>query len=46
MLKNIKGTHNYIVHAYDTLQPHIIWGIVINDLPTLKEEVIKILSEN
>lgn len=44
--KNIKGTRNYIVHAYDTLQPHIIWGIVINDIPNLKEEVIKILNEN
>lgn len=44
--KNIKGTRNYIVHAYDTLQPHIIWGIVINDIPNLKEEVINILNEN
>ena len=34
--KNIKGTRNYIIHAYDTLEPHIIWGIVINDLPKLK----------
>ena len=32
--KNIKVTRNYIVHAYDTLQPHIIWGIVINDTPS------------
>lgn len=22
--RNIKGTRNYVVHAYDTLQPHII----------------------
>ena len=22
--KNIKGTRNYIIHAYDTLEPHII----------------------
>ena len=28
--KNIKGTRNYIVHAYDSLQPYTIWGIVIN----------------
>lgn len=43
--KNIKGTRNYVVHAYDTLEPHIIWNIVINDLPKLKEEVIKLLNE-
>lgn len=42
--KKIKGTRNYIVHAYDTLEPHIIWGIVINDLPKLKLEVQTLLD--
>lgn len=42
--KNIKGTRNYIIHAYDTLEPHIIWGIVINDLPKLKLEVQALLD--
>lgn len=43
--KNIKGTRNYIIHAYDSLEPHIIWNIVINDLPKLKEEVSQLLLE-
>lgn len=43
--KNIKGTRNYVVHAYDTLEPHIIWNIVINDIPKLKEEVIQLLDK-
>lgn len=43
--KNIKGTRNYIVHAYDSLQPYTIWGIVINDIPKLKKEVIALLNE-
>lgn len=43
--KNIKGTRNYLVHAYDTLEPHIIWNIVINDIPKLKEEVQILLHE-
>ena len=42
--KNIKGTRNYIIHAYDTLEPHIIWNIVINDLPKLKLEVQALLE--
>lgn len=42
--KNIKGTRNYIVHAYDSLQPYTIWGIVINDIPKLKEEVMILLN--
>ncbi|MBO5267323.1 MAG: DUF86 domain-containing protein [Muribaculaceae bacterium] len=43
--KNIKGTRNYIVHAYDSLQPYTIWGIVINDIPKLKEEVAVLLND-
>ena len=43
--KNIKGTRNYIVHAYDTLQPHTIWAIVIKDIPKLKQEVIDLMKE-
>lgn len=42
--RNIKGTRNYIVHAYDSLQPYTIWGIVIKDVPKLKEEVTHLLS--
>ena len=42
--KNIKGTHNYVAHAYDTLEPHIIWNIVINDIPKLKDEVTQLLN--
>lgn len=41
---NIKNTRNYIVHACDSLEPHIIWNIVINDILKLKEEVINILD--
>lgn len=43
--RNIKGTRNYIVHAYDTLQPYTIWGIVINDIPKLKKEIVLLLNE-
>lgn len=43
--RNIKGTRNYIVHAYDSLQPYTIWGIVINDIPKLKEEIVLLLDE-
>lgn len=43
--RNIKVTRNYIVHAYDSLQPYTIWGIVINDIPKLKEEIVLLLNE-
>lgn len=42
--RKIKGTRNYIIHAYDTLQPYTIWGIVINHLPKLQKEVKQLLE--
>ena len=44
--RKIVGTRNYVIHAYDTLRPDMIWDIVINDIPILKEEVNAFLSEN
>lgn len=43
--KNIKGCRNYVIHAYDSLDPTIIWAAVIKDIPVLKLEVIKVLEE-
>lgn len=43
--RKIKGTRNYLIHAYDSLQPFTIWGIVINYLPKLKEEVFQLLDK-
>ena len=44
--RKIKGTRNYLIHAYDSIQPFTIWGIVINHLPKLKEEVSGLLGED
>lgn len=43
--RKIKGTRNYLIHAYDSIQPFTIWGIVINSLPILKKEVLCLLNE-
>ena len=42
--KKIVGTRNYVIHAYDSLKPDMLWDIVINDLPILKKEVITLLQ--
>ncbi len=42
--RQIVGTRNYIIHGYDSLRPEMIWAIIINDLPKLKEEVSAFLS--
>ena len=43
--RKIVGTRNYIIHAYDTLRPEMLWEIIINDIPVLKREIIELLSE-
>ena len=43
--RKIVDTRNRIIHGYDTVSDEVIWGIVINYLPKLKEEVEKLLSK-
>ena len=35
----------YIIHGYDSLSADILWSIVINHLPKLKEEVQSLLEQ-
>lgn len=44
--RKVVDTRNFIIHAYDSLKPDILWGIVINHLPLLKQEVETILAED
>lgn len=41
--RKIVDTRNFVIHAYDSLMPDILWAIVINHLPTLKIEIQEIL---
>lgn len=41
--KQIVGTRNYLIHGYDSLRLEMIWAIVVNDLPKLKQEVVALL---
>lgn len=43
--RKIVDTRNFIIHAYDSLKPDILWGIVINYIPLLKREVETLLAE-
>jgi uncharacterized protein with HEPN domain len=42
--QKIIGTRNRIIHGYDKISDELIWSIVINNLPKLKEEVKGFLS--
>ena len=43
--RKIVDTRNFVIHSYDSLKPDILWGIVINHLPRLKEEVSAMLGD-
>ncbi len=42
--QQIIATRNRVAHAYDAVDNAIIWGIVINHLPSLRIEVAKLLG--
>ena len=43
--RKIVDTRNYIIHGYDTLTVDILWSIVVNHLPVLKNEVEELLKK-
>ncbi|HSV76469.1 MAG TPA: HepT-like ribonuclease domain-containing protein [Bacteroidales bacterium] len=42
--EKIIGTRNRIIHGYDKISDDLIWSIVINHLPKLKNEVTCLLE--
>ena len=43
--RKIVDTRNYVIHGYDTLTADILWSIVVNHLPLLKNEVEGLLKK-
>jgi len=43
--QKIIGTRNRIAHTYDKITDDLIWSIIINSLPKLKEEVEDLLKQ-
>ena len=42
--RKVVDTRNFVIHAYDSLKPDILWGIVINHMPLLRREVEDLLN--
>lgn len=42
--RKVVDTRNFVIHAYDSLKPDILWGIVINHMPLLKQEIESLLN--
>jgi uncharacterized protein with HEPN domain len=43
--KNIIGLRNIISHAYDSVEPEMIWGIIQKNIPILSNEINIIRSK-
>jgi uncharacterized protein with HEPN domain len=44
--RQIIGTRNRIAHGYNKVTDDLIWSIIINNIPKLKEEVEILLKED
>lgn len=44
--RKIVNTRNYVIHGYDSVSNDMIWSIVINHLPKLKDEVGDLLRDS
>lgn len=42
---NIIGLRNQVIHAYDNISDENIWAILINHLPTLKNDINNLLQD-
>lgn len=42
--RKIVDTRNRIIHGYDSVSDHIIWGVIMKHLPILKLEILKLLK--
>jgi uncharacterized protein with HEPN domain len=40
--KNIIGLRNIISHAYDSVEPEMLWGIIQKNIPVLAYEIRKL----
>jgi uncharacterized protein with HEPN domain len=43
--QKIIGTRNRIAHGYDKISDDLLWSIVINHLPKLKDEISEMLKQ-
>ncbi len=43
--KNIIGLRNIISHAYDSVEPEMLWGIIQNNIPVLADEIKKLKNK-
>ena len=42
--KEVIKTRNRIIHAYDSVKPDFLWGLVIRHIPELKKDIERFIK--
>ena len=43
--KQVKGMRNYIVHEYFQIDDIVVWDVVSNNLPELRNQIVKYITD-
>ena len=43
--KQVRGMRNYIVHEYFQIDDVVVWGVVMEDITVLRQQIINYLDE-
>jgi uncharacterized protein with HEPN domain len=43
--KQVRGMRNYIVHEYFQIDDVVVWGVVTEDIPIFRQQIIDYLDE-
>ncbi len=43
--KQVKGMRNYIVHEYFQVDDVVVWGVVKEDIPILRRQLLEFIDE-
>ena len=44
--RGIVDTRNRIIHAYDSVRPEFLWGLIIRHIPQLKKDIEEIIQKH
>ena len=43
--KQVRGMRNYIVHEYFQIDDVVVWSVVKDDIPVLRQQLLKYINE-
>ncbi len=43
--RKMVDTRNKLIHSYDNIRPSVIWSIIIDHLPVLKQEIQTLIED-